>query len=99
MPGARQGVGQPAGDVEPVKGSRLHTVVGEHTSQERLRQEQEGHDGKVPSRRPLAGRELQSKGSGVHDVSAGALAFPAQVVELADHEEDQTQPRQEGDQT
>src|ERR1017187_6710844 len=28
-----------------------------------------------------------------------ALAFPAQVVELADGEEDQTQPRQESDET
>ena len=34
VPGARQGVGQPAGDVEPVKGSRLHSIVGEHASQE-----------------------------------------------------------------
>ena len=41
VPGARQLVGQPAGDVEPVKRSRLHPVVGKHTSQERLRQEQE----------------------------------------------------------
>src|ERR1039458_5085834 len=34
VPGTCQGVGQPAGDVEPVKGSRLHSIVGEHASQE-----------------------------------------------------------------
>src|SRR5450755_4648411 len=33
VPGASQVVGQPAGDVEPVKGSCLHTIVGEHASQ------------------------------------------------------------------
>ena len=37
VPGARQVVGQPAGDVEPVKGSWLRPIVGEHASQERLR--------------------------------------------------------------
>src|ERR1035437_3801126 len=30
VPGARQVVGQPAGDVEPVKGSCLHPIMGEH---------------------------------------------------------------------
>jgi len=34
VPGARQVIGQPAGDVEPVKGSCLHPIVGEHASQE-----------------------------------------------------------------
>ncbi len=97
VPGARQVVGQPTGDVEPVKGSRLHPIVGEHASQERLRQEQESHDCEVPSRGPLAGRELRSKRSRVHNMGAAALSLPAQIVELADDEEDQSQPRQEGD--
>src|ERR1035441_19355 len=33
VPGARHTVGQPAGDVKPVKGSRLHPIVSEHASQ------------------------------------------------------------------
>jgi hypothetical protein len=32
-------------------------------------------------------------------MGASILALPAQVVELADHEEDQTQSRQKGDET
>ncbi len=33
VPGARQSVGQPTGDVESVKGSRLHPIVSEQASQ------------------------------------------------------------------
>jgi hypothetical protein len=40
----------------------------------------------------MARREFQYRGSGVQDVGARALSLPAQVVELADDEEDQTQP-------
>ena len=56
----------------------------------------------MPKNHPVAhwlGVSFRARGAECMIWESAALALPAQVVELADDEEDQTQPRQEGDET
>jgi hypothetical protein len=98
VPGAEQAVGQQGCDVEAVEGPRLDAVVGERAAGQGLEQEESRDDSEELAGGALAGRQSPAAERAVVEVGRRRLALPAQVVELAEEEEDGADSSQERDQ-
>ena len=87
-------VGKRSGKIKTVERAGIRAVVSGRSPDQRLGQEEEGHDDEVLDGRLLAFR----RGTGEHlRMDMFALSFPAEVVELAEGEENERRARKEGD--